>query len=112
MNPIASLQKRLASLEAEAAALKAEGDYYQNCWIQHSAAGGTATGRGLELGRYAVLRSRKTTFSNGRKSRYIPLTQVAEVAAAVERGQRLTKLEKSIAHISQMIDRLVVRANL
>lgn len=109
MSPF-QLADQLRTLDEAIATLKAEDDYYLNCWVERSAAGGTATGKGKEHSRYAVLRTRKTTFPNGKKSRYIPISQVAEIEAACERGKQIKQLERQRATVIKKLDKIAAIA--
>lgn len=80
--------------------------YLLDCYVQRTAAGGTAAGKGRDPGRYACLRSRKQTFSGGKKSKYIPLSAIAHYEAQCQRGRRIKKLRTSQQRSQQQLEKL------
>jgi hypothetical protein len=86
LQSLESIQKELRDLEAQ--------PYLLDCYVQRTAAGGTAAGKGRDPGRYACLRSRHQTFVNGKKSQYIPLYAIAKYEEQCERGRQIKRLRK------------------
>lgn len=105
MNAMEGLYQQLHSLETRAAEIR-KSDYLQDCWLERTAAGGTARGKGREPGRYATLRSRKVELRPGRKFCYVPIEQVEKVEAQIERGRELRQVEKKIAKLCQKLERV------
>lgn len=103
MHSYQSLRDEIASLEVRHAEIRSQGDVLQDSWIERTAAGGAARGVGNDLGRYATLRSRKIELQPGRKSKYIPIAQVAKYEAALARGRELKQVEK---RLKELRDRL------
>ena len=72
--------------------------------LDRAAAGGTASNQSQTSYKYARLRSgRGKTLSNGQKSQYIPLQQIAVTEAAIARGKELIKLQKRLEKLSQIL---------
>lgn len=92
------IQDELQELEAQ--------PYLIDCYVQRTAAGGTAAGRGRDPGRYACLRSRYQTFVNGKKSQYIPLYAIAKYEEQCERGRRIKRLRKSRDKIRDRLEQV------
>jgi hypothetical protein len=96
MHSYQSLRDEIASLETRHAQIRSQGDVLLDCWIERTAAGGTARGVGNDLGRYATLRSRKVELQPGRKFKYIPVAQIAKYEAAIARGRELKQVAKRL----------------
>jgi|GEM_PF-2877117 len=92
------VQDELQELEAQ--------PYLLDCYVQRTAAGGTAAGKGRDPGRYACLRSRHQTFVNGKKSQYIPLYAIAKYEEQCDRGRRIKRLRKSRDKIHRRLDQV------
>lgn len=86
LEALEAIQNELQELEAQ--------PYLLDCYVQRTAAGGTAAGKGRDPGRYACLRSRHQTFVNGKKSQYIPLYAIAKYEEQCERGRQIKRLRK------------------
>ena len=79
---------------------KAEGEVLEDCRLNFSAAGGTASRLAKQSPKYAQLRSgRGKVLSNGKKSLYVALDDIPKVQAAIERGKELSKLQKRLKQL-------------
>ncbi|MBE9100418.1 hypothetical protein [Vacuolonema iberomarrocanum] len=99
----ASSLKALESIQNELQELEAR-PYLLDCYVQRTAAGGTAAGKGRDPGRYACLRSRHQTFVNGKKSQYIPLYAIAKYEEQCERGRQIKRLRKSRDNVRNRLE--------
>ena len=95
----AQTEERTALLQ-RIAQIRAEGEVLEDCRLNFSAAGGTAS-RSAKLSlKYAQLRSgRGKLLSNGKKSLYVPIDQIPETQAAIERGKEISKLQKRLKQL-------------
>lgn len=104
MNRHEALTAKLIALEAEATRIRNEGECLQGVRLEWAAAGGTASASSHNSYKYARLRAGKgKALGSGKKSQYIPVTEIARYEAAIERGKRLTKLEKQISQLQQKL---------
>ena len=102
--PQAELQTERNAIINQIAALQNEGDVLIGVRLDRAAAGGTASNQSLINYKYARLRSgRGKTLSNGQKSQYIPLKQIAATEAAIQRGKELVRLQKRLETLSKML---------
>ena len=102
--PKAELQTERNTIITRIAALQNEGDVLIGVRLDRAAAGGTASNQSLINYKYARLRSgRGNTLSNGQKSQYIPLKQIAATEAAIQRGKELVRLQKKLETLSKML---------
>ena len=77
--------------------IRAEGEVLEGCRLDFNSPGGTASKGAKTNLKYAQLRSgRGKLLSNGKKSLYVPIDQIPETQAAIERGQELSKLQKRL----------------
>jgi len=84
--------------------LQNEGDVLIGVRLDRAAAGGTASNQSQTSYKYARLRSgRGNTLSNGQKSQYIPLKEIAATEAAIQRGRELVRLQKRLENLSKML---------
>ena len=84
--------------------LQNEGDVLIGVRLDRAAAGGTASNQSQSSYKYARLRSgRGNTLSNGQKSQYIPLKEIAATEAAIQRGKELVRLQKRLENLSKML---------
>ena len=84
--------------------LRNEGDVLIGVRLDKAAAGGTASNQSQTSYKYARLRlGRSKPLSNGQKSQYIPLNQIAATEAAIQRGKELVRLQKRIEKLSKML---------
>ena len=102
--PQAELQNERNTIITRIAALHNEGDVLIGVRLDRAAAGGTASNKSQTRYKYARLRSgRGKMLSNGQKSQYIPLQQIAVTEAAIARGKELIKLQKRLEKLSQIL---------
>jgi len=102
--PQAELQTERNTIITRIAALQNEGDVLIGVRLDRAAAGGTASNQSQTRYKYARLRSgRGKTLSNGQKSQYIPLKQIAATEAAIQRGKELARLKKRLETLSKML---------
>jgi polyhydroxyalkanoate synthesis regulator phasin len=101
MPKLQDLQQELATLQAERTRISTEGEVLLDCWVAQSAAGGTARTGNL----YWQVRSRHPIF-DGKKSRYLKVSEVAEYEAAIACGKRIKALDKEIEKLQQRISKL------
>jgi hypothetical protein len=106
MHSYQALLDEITVLEARRAEIRRQGDVLMDCWIERTAAGGTARGKGNELGRYATLRSRKVELQLGRKFKYIPMAEVAKYEAAIVRGRELRQIEKRLQVLRNRLNKV------
>ncbi|MEO1148682.1 MAG: hypothetical protein AAFY26_24185 [Cyanobacteria bacterium J06638_22] len=97
LGALEAIQNELQELEAQ--------PYLLDCYLQRTAAGGTAAGKGRDPGRYACLRSRNQTFVNGKKSQYIPIYAIAKYEEQCERGRRIKRLRRSRDNVHDRLER-------
>jgi hypothetical protein len=101
MSKLQDLQQELATLKAERTRISTEGEVLLDCWVAQSSAGGTArTGK-----RYWQVRSRNPIF-DGKKSKYLKASEVAEYEAAIARGKRIKALGKEIEKLQQRLSKV------
>jgi hypothetical protein len=101
MLKIQDLQQELATLQAERTRISTEGEVLLDCWVAKSGAGGTTRTENL----YWQVRSRNPIF-DGKKSRYLKASEVAEYEAAIARGKRIKALGKEIEKLQQRISKV------
>ena len=102
--PQTELQTERNAIINQIAALQNEGDVLIGVRLDRAAAGGTASNQSLINYKYARLRSgRGKTLSNGQKSQYIPLKEIAATEAAIQRGKELVRLQKRLENLSKML---------
>ena len=102
--PQAELQAERNAIITQIAALQNEGDVLIGVRLDRAAAGGTASNKSQTRYKYARLRSgRGKTLSNGQKSQYIPLKEVAATEAAILQGKELVRLQKRLEKLSEML---------
>lgn len=107
---LSELKTRLAELEREAAAIRGSGECLQGVRLEFAPGGGTASIASKQSPKYARLRAgRGKMLPSGKKSQYIRLEQIPEIEAAVERGKRLTAVEREIGRVQVAIDRLAAK---
>ena len=102
-----SMRTSKAAQDAERTALlqriaqiRAEGEVLEDCRLNFSAAGGTASRSAKLSPKYAQLRSgRGNLLSNGKKSQYVAIDQIPEMQAAIDRGKELSKLQKRLKQL-------------
>lgn len=105
---LVELEVRLAELEHEAAAIRGSGDCLQGVRLEFAPGGGTASIASKKSPKYARLRSgRGKLLASGKRSQYVPLEEIPEIKAAVERGKRLTVVEREIGKVQAKINRLM-----
>lgn len=97
-----SLKTKQLALEAEAAAIRAEGEILLNARVDSSKPGGKTT-RGLPSTQYRLR-------VVGQKARYLKKNEVAETKAAIDRGKRLRRTERELQRVQERLDRLVAIA--
>ncbi|HIK18487.1 MAG TPA: hypothetical protein IGS53_24820 [Leptolyngbyaceae cyanobacterium M33_DOE_097] len=103
----AALQQQIKDLEAQVEAIKSQGDYLIGVRLERSPAGGTASQNAKESSKYARLRAgRGKVLPNGKKSRYVPVEQIARYTAACQRGEQIQKLERQIERLKAQADQL------
>jgi len=102
--PQAELEAEQNEIIARIADLQNEGDVLIGVRLDRAAAGGTASNQSQTRYKYARLRSgRGKTLSNGQKSQYIPLKEVAATEAAILQGKELVRLQKRLEKLSEML---------
>ena len=102
--PQAELQTERNAIINQIAALQNEGDVLIGVRLDRAAAGGTASNQSQTSYKYARLRSgRGNTLSNGQKSQYIPLKEIAATEVAIQRGKELVRLQKRLENLSKML---------
>jgi len=102
--PQAELEAEQNEIIARIADLQNEGDVLIGVRLDRAAAGGTASNKSQTRYKYARLRSgRGKTLSNGQKSRYVPLEEVAATEAAILQGKELVRLQKRLENLSKML---------
>lgn len=107
MPSLQNLQQQLATVEAQIAAVKQEGDYLIGVRLERSAAGGTASQSAKAELKYARLRAgRGKLLPNGKKSMYVPIGEIARYDAACRRGEQLQKLERTLQQLRSQIAKL------
>jgi hypothetical protein len=84
------------------AAIRAAGDQLTDARIDSSTPGGT-TVRGQPSTQYRLR-------VKGQKARYLKVSQVAGVRAAIQRGKRLRQLERERQRVQGQIERLAAKA--
>ena len=100
----AELQNERNAIINQIAAFQNEGDVLIGVRLDRAAAGGTASNQSQTRYKYARLRSGQgNTLSNGQKSQYIPLKEIAATEAAIQRGKELVKLQKRLENLSKML---------
>ena len=100
----AELQNERNAIINQIAALQNEGDVLIGVRLDRAAAEGTASNQSQTSYKYARLRSgRGNTLSNGQKSQYIPLKQIAVTEAAIQRGKEYVRLQKRLENLSKML---------
>lgn len=97
----AQLQAELTRLQTEASQLKAQGEYLTDARIDSSKPGGSARG--------AVAKQYRLRMK-GKASRYLKEGEVAEIRAAIARGQQLAKVEREINKVVAKIDEIAAQA--
>jgi len=103
----AALQQQIEDLEAQVEAIKSQGEYLIGVRLERSPAGGTASQNAKESSKYARLRAgRGKVLPNGKKSRYVPVEQIARYAAACQRGEQIQKLERQIERLKAKASQL------
>ena len=98
------LETERIEITTRIAELQKEGDALIGVRLDKAAAGGTASNKSQTDYKYARLRSgRGKMLSNGQKSQYIPLQQIAATEAAIARGKEIIKLQKRLEKLSQIL---------
>ncbi|MEP0914037.1 hypothetical protein NDI45_24305 [Leptolyngbya sp. GB1-A1] len=107
---LSELKARLAELEQEAAELRGSGDCLQGVRLEFAPGGGTASVSAKQSLKYARLRAgRGKLLPSGKRSQYVPLADISRIEAAIERGKRLTAIEKEIGRVQVKIERVEVK---
>ncbi|MEO1401911.1 MAG: hypothetical protein AAFV72_11775 [Cyanobacteria bacterium J06635_1] len=108
---MAQLQSELASLEAQAMAIRQQGDYLQGVRLEKSPAGGTASINAKSECKYARLRAGKgKLLPNGKKSQYVSLNQIERYETEISRGKFLSRIEKQIEKLKQKVSSIHTQA--
>ena len=95
----AQTEERTAIL-SRIAQIRASGEVLEGCRLDFNSPGGTASKGAKTNSKYAQLRSgRGNLLSNGKKSLYVPIDQIPETQAAIERGKELAKLQKRLKQL-------------
>ncbi|MBC7971428.1 MAG: hypothetical protein H7Z11_15130 [Verrucomicrobia bacterium] len=95
------LKTKLAALEAEMTAVRAEGEILIDARIDSSKPGGT-TARGQPSLQYRLR-------IKGQKARYLKAVEVAKTRTAIARGKRLKQLEREQQRVQAQLDQLIVK---
>ncbi len=101
MPKLQDLHQALTTLQAERTRISSEGEVLLDCWVAQTGAGGTARTGNL----YWQVRSRNPIF-DGKKSKYLKASEVAEYEAAIARGKRIKALGKEIENLQQRISKV------
>lgn len=96
------LKSKLADLETEISAIRAEGEILTDARIDSSKPGGT-TVRGQPSTQYRLR-------IKGQKARYLKASEVAKTRAEIARGKRLKQLERERQQVQALLDRLAAEA--
>jgi hypothetical protein len=106
MHSYQALLNEIALLESRQVEIAKQGRVLVDCWIERTAAGGTARGKGNELGRYATLRSRKVELQPGRKFKYIPIAEIGSYEEAIARGREQKQVEKRLKILRDRLNKV------
>lgn len=97
-----TLKVKLLALEAEASAIRAEGEMLFDARVDSSKPGGT-TARGSPSTQYRLR-------VKGQKARYLKGVEVLATRSAIDRGKRLRRIERELQRVQAQIERLAVMA--
>ena len=96
-----ALKAKLLALEAEVAAIQAEGEMLFNARVDSSKPGGsTVRGQPSVQHRLRV---------KGQKARYLKANEVTPTRAAIARGKRLRQAQRELQRVQVQLDRLAVK---
>lgn len=111
MTTIATLTTELKQLNRDLKKLK-QGDYLQGVSLHRCGAGGTASEKAGKEWRYGrLVSSSHGLLSNGKKSQYVPLSEIARYAGMIQRGKAIGKLERQIDRVQGRIAELRARVS-
>ena len=111
MARLQQLQEELHRLRADMDRIRNAGECLQGIRLEFTPAGGTASNEAKQTCKYARLRAGKgKTLSNGKKSQYVPLSQIAHYQAAIARGQQLARLTRRMNRIQSEIAQITATA--
>lgn len=96
------LQAQRTDLEAQIAAIQAQGDVLLDARIDSSIPGGVIV-RGNPSTQYRLR-------VKGQKARHLKASEVAETRAAIARGKQLKKLQRELERVQAQIGRIVAKA--
>lgn len=99
------LTKQKIEIESRIRGIKAQ-PYLQNVWIGQCRPGGNARGN---IATQYQLRSRQPIF-DGKKSRYLKVSELKAVKEAIERGRELTNLERQLQQFDTRIAKITLIA--
>jgi hypothetical protein len=97
-----TLRTKLTALEAELAAIRAQGEILSHARIDSSKPGG-ATVRGTPSTQYRLR-------INGQKARYLKPFEIAKTRAAIARGKRLKQIGREMPRLQAQLKRIVQQA--
>ena len=98
-----ALLSELEALSSEIQRIKQQ-DYLQGVRLEYAPGGGTCGTGAKRVCKYARLRCGKgKVLPNGKKSRYVRLSEVGRVQAAIARGQKITQLERKILKLQKQV---------
>ncbi|MGP1371782.1 MAG: hypothetical protein ACTS3T_03070 [Almyronema sp.] len=107
---LSELEQELATLEAQAAEIHKIG-YLQGVRLEKSPAGGTASLKAKQESRYGRLRAgRGKLLDNGKRSQYIPLSQIDYFEGLIDRGKRLRKIERRLEKLRHQRSHILTQA--
>jgi hypothetical protein len=97
-----TLKAKLAALEAEVAAIQAEGEVLFDARVDSSKPGGS-TVRGQPSIQYRLR-------VKGQEAHYLKANEIAPTRAAIARGKRLRQIQRELQRVQAQLDRLAVKA--
>ena len=101
------IRTELESLEQQILSIKRQGPFLQNIRVERTAAGGTASRESKTECKYARLRTgRGKLLDNGRKSKYIPISEIDKYQARCDRGKAISRLERKLLGLQKKLARL------
>lgn len=102
---IEAVRAEIASLEAASERIRRAGPFLQGVRLERSPGGGTASKGSKSVCKYARLRSGKgKPIFDGKKSKYIALSEASRYEAEIARGKQLSQVEAKIARLQKLLD--------
>ncbi|MFM2433111.1 MAG: hypothetical protein RLZZ511_4325 [Cyanobacteriota bacterium] len=106
---IPDIRAKIAALQRQRSQIS-QLDYLTNCRLELAYPGGTA-GKASQEKPYGRLRSGKgNLLPNGKRSQYVPVDDVVNVEAQIERGRQIKTIDREIGKLERLAESQQVAA--